>query len=1522
VPPFYTATSDKIGSAYAQAQARAAFLARDNRDLARRLEGITDTYPGLNAATAMALAEAGYGKDSQEARAAAGLQAKRDRDDDGFWGSVRGGFSDFVEGAKKSTRVTLAALDVPRQYIQGGFRLWAEDVRTGKGWESPEGLGEWLGTQPFVDMFQGDNKQLNQTTLGAAIQVNRQTNGQVSVAEALTALPQGDNDVATLVNQAKGSWLPGGNSLAARQQAANARAAGMINGRATTYGRAAGALVGIQPGGVANKIMTAIIGFGNSMPDDPRDDMTAEQRAAWEKQTEAATGVAPVAYEDTEAVSRRVQQVFEGAIDAASTFTPLDPVGFVSGGLTRLGTAGRGFGGRTVNVDLLNDPVTVVAKVKNKGTGVVEDVPITVDGGTRRTVVFENALDYLTKTRKGDKFVNYAAAETSYERLATVLGRDVPPQTVLRILDESDPVRMRRLLIDETGRGFINQQPNLYAADLSAAGLPTPRLASIASATLRRPKSRALNLAPSETVVYQSDPAWAVEQYRRNLYAMRAGALKDQLTPDFISKNIEDFARGLVDPAADSSVPYRAMMSAVRQGLVAKGVRSDHADQMTAIWGRNAESDRAYWIDRATGATKNAFIRVNGQDGPLASAASSAEMFTDGIPLVNARDIAKAASRMSRLYESPGWKALVTVGDAGTAFFKFMVLGLRPVAFPLRNISEAQARIAVEGGDSILTSPLAALAWRVGDNPDSAASRILGRANRRSGRGSVDPAGEDFRLRAELEPETTRFSRALEREGGPWADERVVFDDRYLKAYRDPNTGIAQEGWLEGQRFTIAKLAGSPEYRMAVDAETPLHAKNMFWRSDLRDKMATAEPQLATREGADAYMDRVYERIQDVTGGHPDLRKAIATGRINGVPLVARDARGNPVSNGKALTELDKYADDLPPFTVAPGQVRATVGLDALGRGAEALERAVINRVFAWVSSRPNNRFVNSPYFRELTWREAARLAPLGSPQARAELAVDARTARLDRGLAAQFDNIGGPAGKLTARDIRDLAEAKAFDRWMNTVYNSHNKGNWAKSVRMIGPFAAAVADMYRFWSKAVARNPLILHRVDLGMQGARQSGFFYTDENGDERFAYPFTRALSKLLTGVDMALTGTVKGANIITSGLLPSAGPVISYPTAWLIPDEPQYDTLRSVINPYGDPDASGGLLEGLAPQNVQKILAAMNVGTAEQRRRRDGAIADVAAYLASTGRYGNSMQEQARLRADAQRKGLMLWLVQAFAQGVLPSSPKAEGYFADPSGRAIQISRVARDWSKMLREDPDTANVELLKKYGEAVFLAVTGGTVGSQLATEEAYDLARSEPQLVDKYDQVWSYFTDPNSPFSFGEFKRQIDAGERATRSLRERQVAAQTTLAWNTYFEYKDQFGPFPGTDERAYLAMVKAKLKEEFPLWDQSFDIMAGQKRVEQAFAAARDKQFRSLPVSEAVRAYEQARAQVRDWANQSGITSSETGWAKAKGTEQGRDYLRQVAAALVEQVPEFDTFWTRVFQREMVDDVEGKP
>jgi GNAT superfamily N-acetyltransferase len=1644
------------------------YLVNANRGLGNRLDAIAKEFPHLNAATAMAMAEQGYDKDSVEVRTLARLQVDRDKDD-GWWGDIKRHWSDSVEATAKATvRTSLSAAAAPYEQIQAYVRSGIEDPSQfiNPASYKPGGGGHFM--QSKLGRSLG-----GQTRIGAAAQVADEAD--ISIPQALNNLPQmgDDRDPAALLEREQQTWLSGPNSLAEKRQVVNARNAGQINGRATTFGRAAGWVVGFDPGGAAHGIMSRVLEMSNSpfLKDE----------------------------DDIERWINYAQTGFEGGVDLTAVFT-LDPVGRVSAARARdisRGNAGVNFLGRGTSGRFAGPttPIRVpfTETVDAAKFGGEAGVPITVNG-LRKTMVYQNAVDWVTKTKQGDRLAKYLAAETDYNRLAHVMGRQTKPSTILRLLAIKDPAEAKVAFMDEVGNGFIERTPTLTAADMGAVGEHANKVASILSATTRRPQARWRQLAPSETFASRDDPAWAVEQYRRMLNSMRVGAAADTLTPEFISKNVEDFARGVVDDSGDWSVPYLAAMEAARTALIGNKVRQTDADRITSIWHQQVLGERNYWIDQTTRKSKHAFITVDAEDLPLPKAAAYAEMFTEGIPLIDTQAFTRAASRMRRLYDSPGWDIAVTGGDAMTAFFKFMVLPVRGPAWMIRNLAEAQARITVLGMPGIMNDPLGALAWRLGDNPRSQASkdlagwdklahpqRELRAANmERYGRGQFDSKGDDFRVRMELEGNASQFAKTQEHKGGPWNDtNNMVYSDDVVPVNRDER-GM-RETWLDGHRFTLAKLSGSPEYRMAIDAKTPLHAKNMFWASKERKRMMQREPSLASREGSDFYIDKVYERIEEATNGNPALRDAIRQGRIDGVPLVVRNARGNLVYNEKAILALEKHADDLPEWSAAPKAAAIGNVGDAIGKFGAAIDKKVFATAFALFGSMPNNRFVNSPLFRQLHWDEAERLMPLAAPEARAAILANARKARMSKDMLARLEalntrqvpelsevrfsdkslpdfehggytmrltrveddpgqwvmravnsegeevgtwqfvyaeeglfghmihvreglrgqghgsalnraaeeladrlnlplyrttlvnqthaaNLRGrgyvparpitqarmpngeridlqenmvddamaeqwlvrgaaPAGgKLDVDDIRDLADAKAFDKWMDIVYNSHNKGNWTRSIRMLSPFAAAVADMYRFWGKNLAKNPLVLHRVDQGMHAARQSGFIANDDNGEERFFYPLTRALAQVATGVDRAFSGSVKGANMITSSVLPGVGPVVSWPVGLFLPDKPETDAIREIINPYGDPDASGGILEGFAPSHVQRMLATVGLASPEQQRRYQESVADAMAYLASTGRYGDSEKEQERLRNDAQAKGRTLYLLQAWAQSSLPASPRGETMYKDPTGRVWQMAHVAADYRKMMNDNPDEATANLLKKYGEAAFLAVTGGTYGSSaFVTEEAHDLARDKPHVIDRYSEVWSFFTDQDSPYSHAEMQRQLKAGERTTRSLKERQVAAQTTLAWNMYFQYKDQFGPFPTTEEENYLQTVKASIRKELPLWDESFDVSEVQTRVDQTFKAAKDPVFRDTEVSGAILAYQKARQEVIDYARSQGdikATGTGSGFGTAKATEDGRDYLRFVAQQLIEQVPQFEVFWQRVFDAEMVDDVEGAP
>ena len=1529
MPPLTSASQADLVRARAMHHQWRAYYDTPHDELRQRIEGIADRFPHINPATVMVMSEYGYHRDSPEVARVAELQLKKDADDTrGLWGSIKRVGTSVWNKQKEGLRNAVALSGVPIETVQGMGRV---AIHAG----TLAAQGHFGEANQYLEQEGSAGDILGQTHYGAAWQVADEMG--ITTAQALNQLPKipRDSDVAELVDRDQQSWFPGNRSFAAQAQAHNARQASLTNGRATTFGRAAGQLIGLSPGTPAYSIMQHLVKpTAGGAPVNLWNDPEAVER--WRaREARRQLGVA-----DT---------LFSGGIDLGVALG-VDPVGKVSQARrAQVADWGR-IKGATREIDL-PERITVTSRVTDKASGVTRDVPINVDGGTRRTTVLENAVDWVHHTPAGDRAAQYLANADRYSHVQSVLGPNAHPRQVLRLMAEKDPAQVKHILVDELGHGYMPVVPQVQAGDMARVGmdpsvnvgdllkmnvparigtLPVPRIAGLASATVRRPTARWRQMAPSVSFFPRSDPAWAVEQYRRQVHAMRVGAAREVLTPEYVDETVARFARGLVDDTADPMAPYMEMMNDVRQAIIAHDVPPNIATQLTRVAAEVAHSDRNMAIDAHSGAVKNVFMQVGGEPHPVPKAASEAEMFTDGIPAIDTVEFQRAVGKMKRLTSTPGWELLVAGGDAVNAMFRFLVLPGRMGAYVTRNMGEASTRLAVEGMEG--ATPMTTLMWRIADSPRSAASREIGRLERDTprradlqameqelrnpGPGGLDPTGQAFHHRAQMEKGYSAYARAMEDTAGPWSDTRTMHTGQYPVFRKTGNGGLPESGWHNAVRFTLAKWHSSGDYELAVK-HPPQVAKDMFWRSTLRQRMARQDPGLNTREGSDQWIDFVNTQIMEFTNGNPKLINVIRRGTLDGVPLIRRGEGGALQGNQKFLNKLNDYMNDLPEHAVGPGQIRASTGMvGGLTRGAEIVERQVMQRLFTF-ANKPMNRFVNGPFMRSRVWQESARLAPLLDDTNRARLLANARLNKAGQGIIDQIAGVQGPPGNLTVEDVRDLAEHRAFTQWVDTLYNQHRKGNWAYTARFVAPFGNAVADMYRYYSKRLLQDPLLLHRVDQGLRGARQSGFFYTDDNGQERFAYPFARALSNVVGG-DVGLTGRVQSANLITSGLAPSLGPIASFPLATVLPDNTQTDAIRAVVFPYGEPDREGGILESLLPTNGKLLISALGLGSPELKRQAADANAATMAYLAATRDYGQDEDGQRKLRQDAQHIGGMLRIVQAFAAGLLPASPKADAYTEDKTGRAVEIAMVAAEYRRLMREDPDTANVNLYKKYGDAVFLAVVGGTDSTgQNMTEEAHNLARSHPEVIDKYGKVWSYFTDPNSPFSFEEFHRQIQSRERAPRDLKQRQVKAQTSLANTVYFQYKDQFGPFPEADEQEYLRTVKAKLKERFPLWDTSYNANEVTDTVQQAFKAANDPVFASTQAGRAVRAYQQARNQVRDYYNEQGVTASESGFGRAKDAAPGRDYLRQVADKLSTQIPEFGMFWQRVFSRELVDD-----
>lgn len=1316
-----------------------------------------------------------------------------------------------------------------------------------------------------------------------------------------------------------GTFLPALGSPAATAQAKAARDAASINGHAWTPGRQVATWlpdVVAQPGSTGYNIVSGGIDALASIVMDPT--------------TYLSGGLSRARFADG---------AFHGAVvDSAGEAEVHAPVALRSGGLAVPEAPPR---------TLPEPPIVTTGEATDASgatrtvTGTIApppppasplDHPSVAAGrqslvhGARPTFMFDQAQRWINSS-DFDQLAQVAANATSsnggFEVLRRLTNRKWPTSLILQLVDAKDPAEVKQVITSALEKDVIDAPANPVASDLAKMGLDPKggKVAAYASTVMRRSDARWRQYRPDSLMLRRDSPDDAVETFDR---WQRAVGHTDPVT---ISKNNEALARQLaLGYKGNFEGVVKNVAETLRQNLLDNGVSNSDASTLTRLWGEARTQNRAFWVDQTGQNVGHTFAKV-GDNGLAAPAPHASSEFFDGnLELPNPGDLRSALGTYRRLAETVGNTSdaarramlgipqhLGNLSDAGLALFKLLVLGFRPVSFIVRNVAEAQLRVGAIGHSGAFNHPLDYMSYLLAHNPDSPVARTLSKIPMVAPRGAEDALGQSFvdaAHEAEMEGHLTQFQQVLEHGFGQWGgDAHLVRTGQFVPMQK----GAVQDAgdYLNAVHFTYAKLAAAPAYRKVAQEGATQGVKDWFWNSAERQKLLN-QPNgqgaaLADRFGADQYINEVADRIKQNTNGDPALIEAIAHGRVEGEPLLVRGKNGTLKPNPKALRKLDAHYANLPDMAVGEVRVNARHGMSPIGVAAQKLDAAG-QTLMHLVGSVPENLFIREPAYREFYWNQAKRSAPLLSPEDNAHLIEQAKRVNMPRDFVNDLSKNGGK-GNLSLDDLDGAWKERAKQDVFDSFYTSHEKQNWTHTLRYMMPFAAAWQDTMKFYAKRVLNpmtgNPLVLHRVERAINGARAAGFFYTDDQtGQERFVYPGSTALNKALTGVPVPLTGSVAGLNIVTNGVLPGYGPAVTVAASKLLPDDPKWDVLRNQLLPYGPTDSN--LIRGQLPTWLQKMSVFWDGGSPANQRAMQQSIKNTMAYLMSTGDYDqSSQQDMERLVTDAQNKGRALFLIRALAQSAAPSSPSDQWYVKDTSGRLVTMATLAQDYKQFMKEDPNTADAKLLTTWGPVVYYAMAPSTQGGGGATVAAGQLARST-KAPTRYPDVWSMFTDPTSPYDPQELQRRLADGTARSLSANDVVTKAQTNMGWALYSVYKQQYG-----DNKAVMDQVKTAIQKKLPMWNPAaVDLGRIPTAINEIQRATQDPQVSDLPAVQAASIYLNYRTQIEQAAAAAGIK----GWQQANSTANGRAILRAAGTRILQDYPQFQQLWSRVFEPEL--------
>ena len=389
---------------------------------------------------------------------------------------------------------------------------------------------------------------------------------------------------------------------------------------------------------------------------------------------------------------------------------------------------------------------------------------------------------------------------------------------------------------------------------------------------------------------------------------------------------------------------------------------------------------------------------------------------------------------------------------------------------------------------------------------------------------------------------------------------------------------------------------------------------------------------------ADDYFENVFQHFTDSKGAlNLDLRDRFVTLDDEGNRVVSWWNDPDPITNtrtarvsGGNLVEIP--VKDRPEYIFG----RTVIQEPYIPNPTTIPHLISPERMYGWMGAQ-NARISREPIF----------LANYLDQYAQTETARKSFAAALAkaRGTDEVLDSDIALADKIYAQ----TAMNNAFDLTISYVDNPSNRSNIAWKARNVSRYYRATEDFFRRAERILRNDPVAYWKAALTYQLAGDYGFTYTNDNGEEYFAYPGNQYLTNALVsgvnipGTDINLPSISKlfginfeqyadinpfSINGKVLGLTPSAditmaapsimGPVAA-PIAGILSAFPELAGLRTVVlGKYSQPTGSvlGDILQTIIPAGVAKTWDALD---SEQRDSQiAGSAIDAMAVMAAEGK----------------------------------------------------------------------------------------------------------------------------------------------------------------------------------------------------------------------------------------------------------------------------------------------------------------
>ena len=1151
----------------------------------------------------------------------------------------------------------------------------------------------------------------------------------------------------------------------------------------------------------------------------------------------------------------------------------------------------------------------------------------------RRTVNVAEATNFLNSDT-GLEVLNDLTATRSFTEVDNALGNAADPSVVAAITQANDVRDVRRLLDSQLGFE-VTDTPRLPRFQPTANDFQD-----------HAPSIKRLTGSLPENNLSLTNSRQRVDNARRWLETSNA-------TSDDIDRFSELFA--LAQTNDDVWYVAQTMLEETALRYLGEDVALAGTQAGTDIinndtiaraigraWSRDIQAPRAYWgevvTDPISGKTSLGHVDTFAPGGvsDMPSPQSYVETLHSNIPLPEARELreAFASPLWQAISKTRGQRATLDILDRAASGLTegWKTTRLLRIGWPVKVLSEGQARLAFSGYSSIFTHPI--------DYVLHAASEsgiVGGRARGLTGAAGTPVADMDA------------FKKAMFRSADPiraGSAKRLVLADGFELYHKSGPTdrSFLVDAWAD----QAARLAEDPVVRMALNSDTFDEAAQFFWENmtDVRRVIQSEDPAavldiVRSRADADTWLQRnVFDRVAEMSGGNPDLIDAFRTRELDGKKM-RPDSSPTAVSRSFRRA-VDKRWDDLPEIIM---------GRSAISSAQASRWDGAVDAIFDHLMSRPSNKLERAPLWRQANWEAIEDLSLNLNPKDAGALIRNAKKANLSR---AQIKRITQrarqtPPGNrtLTLEEIDALASARATNQVRKTLYDLSERNNFFDITRNIFPFGDAFFEVLTRWSSILAENPNRANKIHAATQeilnsAQDQEGFFTENRNGEETFVYPGAGHLASFLgVGPDVEFRAPLAGLSIATE-FYPGFGPMVQIPAAAVLPDDPDLQWVRDVLGSgYGLPpdvfeDPEGLIADTVIPPWVRRALTGtQGTGlTADDDRIFANTATQIMMHkVANDPNWSldqiDSEQAITDLVRESTNEARSLYLVRAGVQLIGPTSPQPE-FYADLDGERMASWLIDEAYRTMVDQyGPSDAIGRFIDAYGadaaalvRPLSIDITSG--GGMPVYQQGIDWVRENEFASEAYPYVYGFFAPPQSDpddFVYDEYVARFRSGESAALEPEQAIRLFQNYIGGIRYASERERVLGLNGgsntVEVQEYMRAYRAMLEQELPGYAGSGvpgvpDRVDVSQQITQLQEASTDARLLDAPLTVQLQRYFEERDYVMSIADGASF-------ATGQSDANLRGYMYQVGSVIASESPEFAEVWDRVLYREFQDDHE---